>query len=203
YVPEAAGAATVASIERAGAEVVAVPGDRRAVTEACLADGEGWYASHAWRPEFYAGTATAAFELAAAGADPEAVVLPVGHGTLLLGLYRGYRALERAGQIGAIPRLVAGQPADGGSLLDASDGGDLAPGVRVPAPAREAQVREAIVATGGEVVAVAPAAIERAHRDLHRLGLEACSTSAVALAARREVDVDDATVVLTGRDRAP
>ena len=36
----------------------------RALWTAAVEDGAGWYASHAWNPAFFAGTATAAYEIA-------------------------------------------------------------------------------------------------------------------------------------------
>ena len=42
---------------------------------------------------------------------PEAVVLPVGNGTLLLGLYQGFVRLEEAGLAEGMPRLVGVQAA--------------------------------------------------------------------------------------------
>ncbi len=204
FVPAAAGPATISALERTGAEVVAIEGDRHAVEAACLQDEHGWYASHAWRPSFYAGTATLAFELVAQGTRPiRALVMPVGHGTLLLGVHRGFRALERAGAIDECPRLIAVQPADGGSLIEVDPPGTkpIAPGVRIAEPARRAQVEAAIDDSGGRVVPVEPATIERAHRDLHGQGFAVCSTSALALAGRRLIDAKHPVVVLTGRDR--
>ena len=132
YVPADAAAGKVAAIERTGADVRHVEGDRQAVTDACVdavAAGEGWYASHAWQPAFFAGTATFALEVAAQrGWDvPDAIVTPVGHGTLLLGAYRGFRALREAGWTERVPRLL-GVQAGGVAPLVAERHGDEAAG---------------------------------------------------------------------------
>ncbi|TQR22403.1 threonine synthase [Haloferax sp. wsp5] len=100
YVPASAKAAKVRRIDRTGADVVRVEGSRQAVTDACVEAVEAddaWYASHAWNPAFFAGTATVAYEIAAQRdwSVPDAVVTPLGHGTLFLGAYRGFRALDR------------------------------------------------------------------------------------------------------------
>jgi hypothetical protein len=56
------------------------------------------YASHVYNPIGLAGNATTAYELwEQLGRAPQTVVLPVGHGTLLLGLHRGFKALRAAG----------------------------------------------------------------------------------------------------------
>ena len=64
--------------------------------------GELYYASHIYNPLFYAGTARLAEELISQGA-PDTIILPVGNGTLLLGLYHGFK------RRGSVPRLIAGQ----------------------------------------------------------------------------------------------
>jgi threonine synthase len=114
YVPTEVPTSKFMAIQRTGARPVRVDGGRDAVTEACIQaveDGEGWYASHAWNPAFLAGTQTFAFEVAAQRdwSVPDAVVFPVGQGTLLLGAYRGFEALEAAGITDDTPRLLAGQ----------------------------------------------------------------------------------------------
>lgn len=76
-------------------------------------DTEAWYASHTWNPAFYAGTKTVALEIAyqRGWEAPDALVLPLGHGTLFFGAYRGFRALYDAGWTEEIPRLYGAQAA--------------------------------------------------------------------------------------------
>jgi len=157
YVPAELPQSKLMAIQRAGARPVRVEGDREDVGAACaeaVDDGDGWYASHAWNPAFLAGTMTFAFEVAAQRDwnAPDAVVIPTGHGTLLLGAYRGFRALVDAGIVEDMPRLLAGQArgyapiatefgdeeaatpgAEGGSASDAE--GESAPGAGSPAGA--------------------------------------------------------------------
>lgn len=213
YVPATVDRFTVEAIQATGSDVQPIDGDRTAVTRACLKADDGWYASHAWRPSFFAGTATFAWELIAEFGErpPEVLVCPVGHGTLLCGAFLGFRQLKQAGVIETIPRLVAAQPAWGGSLLaieDTQPPADMAPGVRIDEPARAAQVREAIDATDGEVLAIDREAIETAHTQLLRAGIDACSTAALApagvTALRQANAIDEETVVvapITGRAR--
>ena len=208
YVPADAAAGKVAAIERTGADVRHVEGDRQVVTDACIEaveGGDGWYASHAWHPAFYAGTATFALEVAAQrGWDvPDAIVTPVGHGTLLLGAYRGLRALREGGWTERVPRLLGVQAsgvapivverdgeAVGQGAADTSDEGDgpndVADGIQVTAPAREGEIHEALEATDGDVIAVGAEATTEARDDLARAGFHVEPTSAVALAGLRE-----------------
>ncbi|MFB6071284.1 MAG: pyridoxal-phosphate dependent enzyme [Halanaeroarchaeum sp.] len=216
YVPAGVKETKLRAIERAGATPVRVEGTRQDVTDACVAaveDGDAWYASHAWNPAFFAGTATVAFEIAAQRdwSVPDALVLPVGHGTLFLGAYRGFAALRDAGWTDRLPRLL-GVQATGVAPLVAARGGDpgsttndAADGIQISDPVRDDQILAAIQATDGDVVAVDGAATESALDALHRRGFYVEPTSAVAVAgleAYREAGVlekgADVLVALTG-----
>ena len=215
YVPASAKASKLRAIERAGADVVRVEGSRQAVTDACVEAveaGAGWYASHAWNPAFFAGTATFAYELAHQRDwdVPDAVVLPVGHGTLFLGAYRGFRALREAGWTDSVPRLLGVQAAgydpiarrfeskrrgsgegdaDPGAerASDATEGAnDVADGIQILDPARGDQIRAAVAATDGDCLSVDAAATERELDALHERGFYVEATSAVAPAGLRE-----------------
>ncbi|GAA0452611.1 pyridoxal-phosphate dependent enzyme [Halococcus dombrowskii] len=212
YVPADATAAKLRAIEHTGADVVRVDGSRGDVTEAAIdavETGAGWYASHAWRPSFDAGTSTIAFEIAAQRDwhAPEAVVCPLGHGTLFLGLSRGFRALADVGWIDDPPRLLAAQAAGYAPFVGDSDSeNDRADGIHIREPVRADEIEAAIAETGGDVIAIDAAATDREHERLHEAGFPVEPTSAVAPAALREyrerrVLADDADVVvpLTGR----
>jgi threonine synthase len=217
YVPADAKPGKLRAIERTGADVVRVEGSRQAVTDACIEavdDGRGWYASHAWQPAFFAGTATFAFEVAAQRdwSVPDAVVTPLGHGTLFLGAYRGFRALHEAGWVDGVPRLYGAQAAGVAPIVaeqhgEASATGDntVADGIQITEPARRDQIRDAIDETGGGAIAIDGETTERHLDRLHRAGFYTEPTCAVAPAAlerlreRGEIGPDEAVVVpLTG-----
>jgi len=217
YVPADAKAGKLRAIERTGADVVRVEGDRAAVTDACLdavEAGDGWYASHAWNPAFFAGTSTFAFEVAAQRdwTVPDAVVTPLGHGTLFLGAYRGFRALREAGWIDEIPRLYGVQAAGVAPIVAArhgdvaaAGGNDLADGIQIGDPARRDAIFDAISETGGDAVAVDTAATETHLDRLHWRGFYVEPTCAVAPAGletlRERGDIgsdEDVVVPLTG-----
>ena len=179
--------------------------------------GPGWYASHAWNPAFYAGTMTFAFELAAQRewTAPDAIVLPIGHGTLFLGAYRGFSILEDAGIVDRLPRLIGVQSAgfdpivhaiDGDRFVEAGEGENgIADGIQIREPARGTQILDAIEATEGTAVAVGDGIVESALDRLHRGGFYVEPTAAVAPAALeplREADVlapsETVVVPLTG-----
>jgi threonine synthase len=216
FVPADAKAAKLRAIEAAGAAVERVAGSRQDVTDACVAavaHGAGWYASHAWNPAFFAGTATFAYEVAAQRdwRVPDAVVTPLGHGTLFLGAYRGFRALHDAGWTDRVPQLLGVQAAGVAPLAaerghdPGDDANDAADGIQIAEPARRNQLLDAIGDTDGDAIAVSEDATRRAHDALHRAGfyVEPTSAAAVAgLAAYRErgtiASEDDVVVPLTG-----
>ncbi|WP_247729743.1 pyridoxal-phosphate dependent enzyme [Halovivax limisalsi] len=179
--------------------------------------GPGWYASHAWNPAFYAGTMTFALEVAAqrGWTAPDAVVAPIGHGTLFLGAYRGFELLTDAGIIDRIPRMIGVQTVgydpivhvvDGERIVeDDEDRADIADGIQIREPARGGQIVEAIEDSGGTAIGLGEGPIENALDRLHRDGFYVEPTSAVApaaLAHLRELsyleDDDDVVVPLTG-----
>ena len=215
YVPAEVTPGKLKAIERAGAEAVRVAGGRARVAEACqerVEDGDAWYASHAWNPAFYDGTQSFALELCAQRdwAVPDAVVLPVGHGTLLLGAYRGFTALRAAGWTDAMPRLLGAQAAGHAPVADRLHGATagenaLADGIQIDAPARPTQLLEALEATDGDAIAVGEDAVGAALDELRTGGFDVEPTSAAAPAAlgayrdRGVIDPDDDVVVaLTG-----
>jgi threonine synthase len=222
YVPADAKASKLAAIERVGANPVKVEGSRQDVTDACIEavesddaeDGAGWYASHAWNPAFFAGTATFAFEVAAQRdwAVPDAVVTPLGHGTLFLGAYRGFRALEEAGWTDRMPRLLGAQAAGYAPIAqelhgpdESADDNSVADGIQILDPARKDQILSAIEATDGDAIALGEGLVADALDRLRRGGFYVEPTSAVAPAAleayreRGVLDSDDEVVVpLTG-----
>jgi threonine synthase len=217
YVPASVKLGKRRAIERAGATPVPIEGSREDVTAACVdavESGDAWYASHAWNPAFFAGTATFAYEVCAQrGWDaPDAVVLPIGHGTLFLGAYRGFRTLERLGWIDGTPRLLGVQAAGYAPIVAAVRGpeaaagdNEVADGIRIRDPVRKRQIVDAIDATDGDAVALSAAAAERELDALHRRGFYTEPTCAVAPAAlstyrdRGVLDPDaDVVVPLTG-----
>ena len=233
YVPADVKESKLRAIRRAGAEPVRIDGSRGDVTDACVAalggGGSGaaeatdrsgtdaWYASHAWNPAFFEGTATVAYEIAyqRGWEAPDAVVTPLGHGTLFLGAYRGFRRLERAGWTDSVPRLYGAQAAGVAPIVRALHGpeaaapdgtvNEAADGIQIAEPVRDREIRAAIDATGGDALAVTEAAATRELDRLHAAGFYTEATCAVAPAALRtlrergEVGPDEDVVVpLTG-----
>ncbi len=215
YVPEAASGPKRAQIAAYGAEVIAVPGPRSAAAEAVrkAAEEGAVYASHAYLPFDLPGYASIAFELyETLGGAPGAVVMPVGQGALLLGVWRGFQALVAAGRLKSPPRLIGVQARACAPLWAAFTHGEaaqaevreeptLAEGVRIRHPLRAEAVLGAVRASGGHFVAAREEEIRRGRDQLARRGLYVEPTSALVWQALEEMpaDVPDPVVaILTG-----
>ncbi len=215
FVPEETSSRKRAQIAAYGAEVVGIPGPRSMTAQAVREEASrgAAYASHVWIPLGLAGMATLAFEVVEQlGQAPGAVVLPAGHGTLLLGIDRGFAAMHEAGALDRRPWLVAAQAAacaplwavhqgGGEALAWVREGTTRAEGIRIVQPVRGDAVLAAIEASGGTVVAVDEPAIVEGESELARLGFNVEPTSAVvwgALTATLPSLPDPVVVVLTG-----
>ena len=187
FVPASTPPAKVAAAVAHGADVVRVDGSREDAAAVAIAEVEStgaFYASHVYNPWFWEGTAAIVEEL---DPLPDTLLLPVGNGTLVLGAYAALRrlgALERC----RIVAVVAVLPT-------------VAEGIAIAAPARGAEVRAAVEATGGRFIVVDDDEILEAQRSLQSQGHPVEPTAAAAPAAARHLTDDDGDVVvpLTGR----
>jgi threonine synthase len=216
FIPDSTSGPKRCQIEAYGAEVVRVMGPRSNATASVreAVEQEGIvYASHAYMPFNLMGYATAAYELVEQMAEPPGtVLLPVGQGGLLLGLWRGFNALVMAGLIQKAPGLVGVQVRAcaplwalsryGATGLDwTTEGETLAEGVRVSLPVRGDAVLHAVEASGGHFVAVDEDDILPGRDQLARQGFYVEPTSAIvwnALAQLPQRLPQPLVVMLTG-----
>lgn len=216
FVPASASGPKRAQIEAYGAHIVAVDGPRSQAAEAAQAAARAGavYGSHVYNPLGLAGNATCAYELwEQLGRAPGAVVLPVGHGTLLLGLHRGFAALRAAGLIDRLPRLIGVQARACAPLWAVhtygreglgwvTEGATVAEGIRVVQPARGDAVLAAVRESGGAILAVDEDAILPGCDALARLGFYVEPTCGVVWEVLPRVLAEDApgevVILLTG-----
>ena len=178
-----------------GAEVDDSAPDRTAATVAAqAAAGRGVvYAGHVYSPYFLAGLTTLAYEVwEDMGREaPDHVVVPVGHGLLLLGVYRGFRNLVESGACRKMPRFHGVQVRACAPVAEAFERGASVPdpvacattvarGIRISDPPRGAEVLAAVRGTGGRLTSVGEADVRRAQAELARLGWSVEPTAAVA-----------------------
>jgi threonine synthase len=194
YVPQDTTPGKAVQIQMYGADLCRVPGSRQDTADAVLAAAEGtYYASHSWNPFFFHGTKTFAYEVCEqlGWRAPDAVLLPTGNGTLLLGAHIGFRELLSAGVIDHVPRLIAVQAENCAPLYRAFHGQPrgtmearptVAEGIAIAQPIRGAQIIEAVRESGGTFIAVSEAEIERSLREMCRRGFYIEPTSAATTA---------------------
>jgi threonine synthase len=218
-VPETASYPKIAQIAACGADVVTVPGTRQDVADAALRmSHEIFYASHNWQPFFIEGTKTLAYELweALDFRAPDNVVTPLGYGSNVLGLERGFDELLRNGEIKKRPRIFGVQAANCAPCHAAwRAGGDspvpveitptVAEGIASSQPTRLREVLHAVRASDGAIAAVSEAEIIAALAGLARVGLYVEPTSAAAAAGLTQLLAsgairhgEETVVVLTG-----
>jgi len=193
FVPASTSPAKTVQSRASGADITLVPGSRQDCAEAAEREaGRLFYASHNWHPFFLQGTKTLAYELweDLGFAAPDAVVVPCGAGSNVLGLWIGFSELLRAGQIARLPRIFAAQPAHCGPIARAALGmppeparPTIAEGTAIAAPIRVPECLRALRETGGGAVLLEEAEIAAAALELARGGVYVEPTCAQAAAA--------------------
>ena len=178
-----------------------------------LINDETFYVAHTWSPLFIEAAKTVAYEAIESGFRGNAVVVPVGSGGLMLGMYRGFRDLLNWGLIDEMPKFVAVQGTSVAPLYEEVHGelpsnllpSDLADGIMVPNPPRLKELKEAVLETKGSVVLVNNDDIVSALKELLRAGFIVEPTSAAPYAALMKaveeglIDRGDAVLIpLTG-----
>jgi len=218
-VPQTASYPKIAQIAACGADVVTVRGSRQDVADAALRmSSEIFYASHNWQPFFVEGTKTLAYELweQLGFRAPDNVITPLGYGSNVLGLDRGFDELLRNCEIAKRPRIFGVQAANCAPCHAAwKSGGEqpvavavsptVAEGIASSQPTRLREVLRAVRGSGGAIAAVSEDEIVEALRRLARMGLyvePTCAAAAAGLSqwiATGAIHRDETTVVvLTG-----
>lgn len=197
YIPESASGPKRKQIESYGAKLVSVPGAReKAASAVKLAVAKGLsYASHAYLPFGLMGIATIAYELVEQlKGMPGTVIAPVGHGGLLLGIVRGFQAMDFAGCIKEMPYFIGVQAEACDPLVRRFNGqGDpssginpvttIAEGVKVINPVRGRSLLELLGNRRGEFLAIKEEEIIEGYRELAHLGFFVEPTSALVWSA--------------------
>ena len=199
YVPASTSINKLTQLEFYGANINRVPGNREETARAVQRAAEGnYYASHCWNPYFLHGTKTFAFEVCEqlCWKPPDALVVPVGNGTLLLGAYLGFNELLNSGVIDMVPQLIGVQAANCAPLAEAYLSGmdyppveqpvefteTIAEGIAIINPVRGKQILEAVKKTNGTFITVSDQEIHNALLDIGQLGFYIEPTSAATIA---------------------
>ena len=145
------------------------------------------------------GAATLAWDLFGQETNsPDAVVLPVGHGTRFTGFFAGLEVLDAASRMDAVPRLYAAQPVgcapivtahESDEAIESCDTPDSVIGpLEIPDPAVGSLALDALDVSDGGAVAVADDDALAAAVDANaETGVEVSATGGVALAGAQKL----------------
>ena len=127
FVPASAPAAKIAQLQIYGATVVLVEGSYDQAYDLCIEASRrfGWYQrSTGYNPFTREGKKTAALEIAEQlnWNVPDKVVVAVGDGNIISGLWKGFNDLHRIGFIDRLPQMIGVQSEAASAIVDAANG---------------------------------------------------------------------------------
>ena len=184
YLPASTSPGKIKQIAAYGANVVKVEGSRDDVSAAILAAAKNtYYASHVYNPLFFEGTKSLAHEIAEQSGIPDYIVVPAGNGTMLLGVYIGFK------ELGKLPKIIAVQSAKCAPVYAKYHGCEVAAptptvaeGIAVGKPMRIDEMIEAVRESGGEFITVEDNIVEQMQHELCEMGIYIEPTSGAAVA---------------------
>ena len=205
YAPASTPATILSQIRTFGGDLVLVEGhigDCGAAARAFATETGALDVSTLREPYRIEGKKTLGLELAEqlGWTFPDAVVYPTGGGTGLIGMWKAFGELARAGWVGGTPpRMYSVQAAGCAPVVRAfEDGADgcaewpdpstIAAGLRVPRPLGDRLILRALRESGGAAVAVTDAQLRAAACELQSSeGIDACPEGGAALAGALEL----------------
>ncbi|QIW24669.1 pyridoxal-phosphate dependent enzyme [Sulfolobus sp. S-194] len=208
FVPSTARGNKLKQIESYGAEVVKVEGSRENVAKAAE-NSSYYYASHVLQPQFRDGIRSLAYEIVRdlGWMAPDNVFLPTSAGTLLLGVFEGFKHMFNQGVISKIPRLISVQTEQVMPLCSKVKGFNYIP------PEKVTSIADALVSTNpfllpemeevirkyGDCVVVNDDEILDSWKELARKGILVEYSSATVYSAYKKAKTEGVNVlVLTG-----
>jgi threonine synthase len=168
FVPASAPPAKIAQLQIYGATVVLVEGSYDQAYDLCIDASRrfGWYQrSTGYNPFTREGKKTAALEIAEqlSWDVPYTLIVPVGDGNIISGLWKGFIDLQRIGFIDHLPRMIGIQSETASAIVDAANGNGIiregpahtiADGINVGRPRDATMAVRAIRESGGLGVTV-------------------------------------------------
>ena len=217
FVPNSAPLAKVVQVLVCSADVLSVQGTYDDAFGLCIeaCQALGWYNRNTgYNPYTIEGKKTVSMEVAEqlGWESPDTVVVPVGDGCILSGVWKGFVDLQRVGLISRLPRLVAAQAEGSQAIKQAFDGdgkirpvqvSTLADSIAVSLPRNGVMAVQDLRASGGTAVSVSDGEILEAMKLLGRTaGIfgEPAGVTALAglvkLRSRGEVSPEERVVVM-------
>ena len=201
FVPENAPSAKVSQMLLYGADVYKIKGSYDDALDLCIKTTYefGWYnRSSGFNPYLSEGKKTVAFEICEQlnWNVPDIIIVPVGDGCIISGVYKGFYDLREIGVIDRLPRLIAVQSEGANSIveafmgdgeIEATNGNTIADGIAVKMPREGFKALRAIKNTNGHALDVSDEEILDAVRSLSsEAGIFVEPAAAAALAGLRK-----------------
>jgi len=193
YVPAGTSAGKIAQMKVYGADLVEVEGTRADVaTQAMKNIGGSVYVGHNWHPLFIQGVKSVAYEIWEQNnfEAPDNIVCVAGNGSMVTGVYIGFRELIDSGEIEKMPRIF-GVQADGcnplyrafaGESLDFELTPSIAEGIRIKHSTKHNEVIGFVKETKGAFISVGEDEIKNALFEIGEFGFYIEPTSATGFA---------------------
>lgn len=205
YVPENVAGVKAKQIELYGAKIIRVKGTREDVAKAAE-QSNAYYASHILQPHFRDGIRSLAYEIVRdlGWKVPDYLFIPTSAGSLLLGVYEGFKHLLNNGIIEKMPKIISVQTEQVMPVCAKIQKINYAP------PAKVTSIADALVSTQpfllnemvnilketGDCIVVNDEEIINAHKELARSGILVEYSSATVYAAYKKMNIHDEIVVL-------
>jgi len=211
YIPKNTSSKKIQQIKSTGAIIHKISGSREdtfiAVKEAAK---KKYYASHIYNPLFFAGVAKLSEEIVEELEDVEEIILPLGNGSLLLGVWQGLKETLKKRDL---PSIIAAQATSiapiweafhNNSFNDMKSSLNLAEGISIKNPVRINEIIKVIKESKGNILLVNQIEIQEALDKMWRQGIYVEPTSAVGTAVaikhlkKKEVQKGNTVIILTG-----
>lgn len=167
FVPENIPSAKRIQIQSFGASIYLVKGDYDQAFDLCLeiSSAKKWYNRNtAYNPLTVEGKKSAAYDIfiSTKGNIPDVIIVPVGDGVIISGIYKGFWELLQLGWIEKLPRLIAIQSQGSNALVrylsskkfEYKPAHTIADSISAGAPRNLYMAADAVIKTNGEAIEV-------------------------------------------------
>lgn len=193
FIPAGTSKGKIAQMKVYGSEVLEVEGSRADVTVEAMKNIEGRiYVGHNWHPLFVQGIKSVAYEIWEQNnfTAPDNVVCVVGNGSMVIGVYLGFKELLNSGEISKMPRIYGVQAdkyntfyrAFNGLSIDYEPEKTIAEGISIYRSTKHNEVLEYVRETKGEFVSVSDVEIKKSLFEAGHKGFYIEPTSATGFA---------------------
>jgi len=216
FIPAGTSKGKVAQVNIYGAKLVEVEGTRNDVATAAMKSHDGSvYVVHNWHPYFVQGTKSIAYEIWEQNGfkSPEAVITVVGNGSLITGLYIGFKELLLSGEIKKMPKIYGVQPDNCNPIYrlffgiheEFSPSYTIAEGASISKPNKAKEIIEFVSETSGKFLSASEGEIKEALFYVGKKGFYIEPTSALAFAGLNKLinskelkEDEDISIIISG-----